>query len=254
MKYTRVYETEIKKKNKKMKKIYILFISLFMISIVLMGSFFIKKYYRNVSSLSYDNYQLYQYFSGVKVIYDGKVTINHENKITKIASKEKNVDAGDIPIYYQNIDNSVILPNTMSLIFPANKTKNCRLNYLTRLTIDKVDNIENVFITDNKVNLSTSFLFNGENLYFFPYSTTIVIDNNVYELSPLSYVIVNYKSLIEIYDKATDKYTIIDSHENDVIATLENFKINLSTDMVMYENENKLLIKKVDLLPLYEEK
>ena len=57
--------------------------------------------------------------------------------------------------------------------------------------------------------------------------------------------------MIEIYDKKSDNYTIIDNHSKDVIATLGNYKINLSTDMIMYDNENRLLIKNIDKLSLY---
>ena len=57
--------------------------------------------------------------------------------------------------------------------------------------------------------------------------------------------------MIEMYDKLNDKYTIIDEHTDDVIATVGGFKVNLSTDMIMYEKENRLLIKKYDKFPIY---
>ena len=51
-----------------------------------------------------------------------------------------------------------------------------------------------------------------------------------------------------------DLYIIIDEHNNDVVADVGNFKVNLSTDMIMYADENRLLVKNVSKLPLYDGK
>ena len=39
----------------------------------------------------------------------------------------------------------------------------------------------------------------------------------------------------------------------DVIATIDSYKVNLSTDMILYEQSNKLLIKNVTNLKTYSE-
>jgi len=248
------FEIKMKKKRKRLKKAQIFFISILIIISISIIYLIINNYYKKINSIKYDHYELYQYFSGAKIEYDGVLSIEYNNNVTKIESKNKKVDTGFIPIYFQKIKNQVIFPVNMELIFPKYKNKNYRLKYLTKLVNDTIDNEETIFIEDNnkKIYLEPSFLYNGEDLYFFPYSTKIIVDDKEYQLSPLSYIIVNYKDLIEIYNKDEDKYTIIDTHENDVIAMVENFKINLSTDMIMYENENRLLLKKVDKLPLYK--
>ena len=65
----------------------------------------------------------------------------------------------------------------------------------------------------------------------------------------MSYVIVNYDSQVEIYDKEKDEYYIIEDVKTDVIGTLGSHKINMSIDMV---NDNRLLLKSVSELPLYK--
>ena len=235
-------------KNRRMFLLSILiFASVFIISLL------IRNYYRKINSIRYDNYDLYQYFSGAKINYKGVFSVRYDNSVTKVESVDKRIDVGFIPIYFEKISNAVIFPVDMELIFPKYRNKNYRLRYLSVLTSDGNDEDEMAFIGDDskKKYLDSSFLYDGDDLYFFPYSTKVMIDDKEYQLSSLSYIIVNYKGLIELYNKHDDKYIMIDSHEKDVIAMVDNFKINLSTDMVMYDNENKLLIKSVDKLPIY---
>lgn len=247
------FEYAIKKKRKNMKTKKIIFISLLILISITAIFIIISNYYKKINSIRYDKYEFYQYFSGAKVNYEGVLAIEYNNNVTKIESKDKKINTGFIPIYFQKVDNEVILPVTMELVIPKLRNKSYKVKYLTKLINESIDSEEMIFIESNnkKVYLEQSFLYNGEDLYFFPYSTTVIIENKEYKLSPLSYIIVNYKGLIEIYNKNEDKYIMIDEHEDDVIAIIGNFKVNLSTDMIMYENENKLLIKNVDKLPLF---
>jgi acetaldehyde dehydrogenase/alcohol dehydrogenase len=81
---------------------------------------------------------------------------------------------------------------------------------------------------------------------------SVIVLDKVYELSPLSYVIVNYKGEVEIYDKKSDKYEMIELCEKDVIGTMGDYIINLSTDSVSIGDNSRLLIKSVDSLELYK--
>ena len=251
-----VYNDEIempkmKKKKKKVNKVFI--VSLILIITIILGIIIIAKYYTSLNSITYENYELYQYFSGLKVEYNGKATIKHNDSITNIESEGKKVNVGDIPIYFQNIDNECLLPETMELVFPSIKNKSYKVNYFSKIIYDNTDGEESSFLSYNnkKTFIDKSFLYNGDDLYFFPYSTKVLIDGKSYMLSPLSYIIVNYKGMIEMYDKENDKYTIIDEHNDDAIAYIDEYKIDLSTDMIMYKDENRLLIKNLDKLSNY---
>ena len=208
------------------KKRKIVYISLIILALFLLGIIIIRSFYLDQNKIEYNNYKLYQYFSGYM-----------EN----------------IPIYFQKDESSVLFPENISLVYLREKTTTYRLNYFTRLEFDKTNNNESAFVTykGKKAFIEKSFLFDGDNLYFFPYSTDVVIEGKTYNLSPLSYIIVNYKDCIEMYDKKTDKYTIIDKHDKDVIATIDNYKVNLSTDMIIYDRDTRLLRRNVDKLDLF---
>jgi len=248
-----VYNDDIEMPKKKRKSNKVLIISLALIITITLAIIIIAKYYSSLNSITYEDYELYQYFSGAKIEYKGKATIKRNNEITNIESEGKKVNVGDIPIYFQNIDNECLLPETMELVFPSIKNKSYKVNYFSKIIYDNTNNEESSFLSYNNKNtyLDKSFLYNGEDLYFFPYFTKVIIDGIPYVLSPLSYIIVNYKGMIEMYDKGSDKYTIIDEYTDDVIATLDDYKINLSTDMIMYKDENRLLIKNIDKLSNY---
>lgn len=119
--------------------------------------------------------------------------------------------------------------------------------------MEETETDSNAFLVNenDKTYLEKSFLYDGADLYVFLYETTIKIDNKTIKLSPLSYISVIYEGEINYYDKKNDKFVTIDTSKDDVIATLDSYKINLSTDMIMYETSNKLLIKNVDNLKTF---
>ncbi|MBR3209968.1 MAG: hypothetical protein IKF82_06880 [Bacilli bacterium] len=249
-------EKKVKKQRRKLKRREVLLVSIIITISAVSVFLIIKNYYRKINNIRFDEYELYQYFSGKKFLYDGVISITYKEEATEVKSKNKNIDPGTIPIYFEKITNEALFPTNMELVFPKYKNKNFRLKYFTRIINDLTSDGESAFIKNKKNNIfiESSFLYDGENLYFFPYTTKVEIDHKEYNLSPLSYIIVNYKGTIEMYDKLKDLYIIIDEHNNDVVADVGNFKVNLSTDMIMYADENRLLVKNVSKLPLYDGK
>ncbi len=255
----KVYEDGIIKAKKKRilrKRMIVLGISLLVILLVTVGIFLTNNYYKDMNTIKYENYNLYQYFSGIRYDYTGIITIEHEDEVTNIKSDGVDIDFDNTPIYYQEIDNEVLFPDNMEIIFPSIKNKAYKLNYFSKIMVDLTNDEESAFLVNKEKNiyLDKSFLYDGNDLYFFPYSTKVIIDGELYNLSPLSYINVEYNGSIEIYNKKIDKYTIIDNYKKDVIANFLDYQINLSTDMIMYnENDNRILIKNVNKLNLYEE-
>jgi len=79
----KIKNDSLKKQNKK-KFWYSIIISLLVLVILLIGFFVIFKHFKNVNKISFEEkYELYQYFSGVKTNYEGKVTISLDGDITK---------------------------------------------------------------------------------------------------------------------------------------------------------------------------
>ena len=251
-----LYEDNIKLVKKKIKRKntkVIIIISILALICVIIACFVINHYYKSTKTISFDDYEVYQYFSGIKYNYTGKATLE-DGILTGMNDKGKKVEINDTPIYYQSVDNECIIPVTMGLFFLNEKGRNYRINYFSKLEIEVSNSDEMAFIDYNnkKLYIRDSFLYDGKDMYIFPYSVTVTVENRTYELSPMSYVIVNYKDSVEMYDKKTDKFYLIDEINDDVMVSTSDKKINLSTDMIVYEDDERLLIKNVNKLNQFE--
>ena len=245
----------VKKKIKIKKNIFVLSISLLVIFIITITSFIVIRYYKKLNEVTIKDYELYQYFAGYKYEYVGELSLKRNGEITKLNYKDIEIETDSTPIYFKNIDNEMILPTNMGLYILRLVDKNYKLPYFSRIYVEGSENESSSFLlaeNNKKVFLDKSILFDGNNLYSFLVETTVVIDGESIVLSPLSYIIVNYKSEINIYDKKTDQFRIIETHNDDVIAIIDSFKVNLSTDSILYNNNSKLLIRNVDNLTTYK--
>ena len=243
-----------RKKIKLKKNSKILLISFIVILVVSIVGFVIYKHYANLNEVTIKDYELYQYFVGQKYEYTGELSLKRNGEITKLKYKDIEIDVDSTPIYFKNISNEMLLPTNMGFYILRVRNKNYKLPYFSRIYVEESQNDSSSFLmfNDEKIYLEKSILFDGENLYAFLYETTVIIEGEKIELSPLSYITVNYRDEISYYDKKNDKYIIIPTHEEDVIAVIDGFKVNLSTDSIMYEDNAKLLIKNVDNLQTYK--
>lgn len=242
-----------KSKFKMKKKLKILFVSLGVLAIIGVAILIISNHYKDLNKVSIEDYELYQYFGELRFDYKGKFSIKKNGEVTKIKYEGIDLETDSTPIYYKNIDNEIILPTNMALVFPRLVNKNYKLPYFSRLAIYYSENDSSAFLKLGKTKkyLENSFLYDGNNLYVFLYETKVTIDGKEYTLSPLSFISVNYKNDVSFYNKASDEYSVIDKHNDDVIANIDGYKVNLSTDMVLYDKDSKLLIKNVDSLQSY---
>lgn len=243
-----VNEIIVKKKSK--GKLVLGLISTLVVMTIVCVAFFIGINYYRLNRVSIEEDELYQYFNGSKYEYKGKILIKKNGEITRIESKDLDIDKNTYPIYYKKNNNLVTFPVDMEVLVLDNINKTSRINYFTNIEFD--DDSAYVIYKDNKKFLGESFLYDGDNLYFFTYPVKVTVDKEEYSLSSGSYMIVNYKDQVEIYNKGEDNYKVIESHTDDVLAELNDIKINLSTDMIITTSGSRLLIKKVGNLPLFE--
>jgi hypothetical protein len=241
---------KVSKMREKNKFLRIFLFSIIGFIVLIISFFIVYGHLKKMNQVTYNNeYPLYQYFAGAKNEYTGKVTISKDKDITTIKNDDGVVGIEDAPIYFQKVDNEVLVTKNMLLVFPRLESKNYKISLFTKLMYDKESDASFYYQGEKKIFLEESFLYDGRDLYLFLYKTSVQVGETVYELSPLSYVIVNYDSQVEIYDKEKDKYYIIENVKTDVIGTLGSHKINMSIDMV---NDNRLLLKSVSELPLYK--
>lgn len=242
----------VQNKRESDKKLRIILFSVIGAIILLFGLFLLFRYFSKLKKYEYnENYPMYQYFSGVKILYEGKVTLTNDGNITTVESKNGISDIKDAPIYFQNVKNEVLITKNMQLVIPRLFNQNYKIKYFTKLIYDEDTDIVSYLNANKEVSLEKSFLYDGNNLYLFLSDVLLVVNDKEYDLSSLSYAIVNYMGEVEIYDKLNDKYYIIDMCEKDVVASMDEYTINLSTDMLSHKENSRLLIKSVDSLNVY---
>ncbi len=242
---------QIRKQLKMKKSIPILLFSLLAISIMMIIFFVTYDRYDELTELKIENYELYQYFGGIKFEYTGELSFKSTGEIVNLKYKDIEIEVDSTPIYFTNVDNEMIIPLTMGYYIPRLANKNYKLPGFTKIGVTPETYSAYLINEDGNTELENSFLYDGMDLYVFLFETELIINGQKVVLSPLSYVSVVYGGDVIYYDKATDTYKEIPEVKSDVVASMGLQKLNLSTDMIMYSNSNKLLIKNVKSAPTF---
>ena len=190
----------------------------------------------------------YQYFVGRKVEYEGGIRFSRKNNITQITVDNDEIELDSTPLYYKEIENKVIFPEDMILVFPNKNGKMYKINHFSNVYLN-----EGILYLEGEEQkpLENCFLYDGQDLYFFTEKTKIVVGETEYELSPMSYVICDSQGFVEIYQKEEDNYITIQEQTDKVIAYAEDYQINLNTDSIKNSETEQLLIKNKDFLNNY---
>lgn len=199
-----------------------------------------------------DEEKYYQYFYGVMQEYSGKLNFINENDNKKLVLEDgKIVYLDTTPIYYKEILGKALFANKMELVIPNKGVY--KLDDFTQV----IQENNNVYLkkmkNENKTSVNNAFIFDGNDLYFFLDEIAIKAGDQEYNISPLSYVIVNYKDSLEIYDYNKNEYIIIDDDEilqSDIIAINrpDNYIINMSVDSLLTQKSKQLLISNINNL------
>lgn len=245
------------KSNSKSTKRY----NLARIGIVLVAIILIFVIYKIFNAVVLKNEQIdlsgnryYQYFYGVNYEYSGKIQLVKNGDIKQLLLEDgRTVTLDSSPIYYKDILGKVILPEKMEVVYPENGTIS-RLDEFSVITEDSKNISVKRLKKDSTKNVDNTFLYDGKDMYFFLENMTITIGKKKYEVSPLSYAIVNYRQNVEIYNYDKDEYTVVDektaTSNSDVIATNKNgsYSINMSVDSFKTNSVDQLLIKNMEYI------
>ena len=234
------------------------------LGIIVVAIVFIVIAYKIFSVVSVKNQRIdlsgnefYQYFSGIKGEYSGKMEILHKEngQKTLILEEGGTVDLDATPMYYRNLLGRVLLPAEIEIVYPIQR-KNCKLEPYTILYKENKEiKVKKFKDNDSKSKkISDAFLFDGQDMYMFLENTTIKVGEEEYLVSPFSYAYVSYRDHIEIYDYEKDEDIMIQNVEfdKDIIAYTDLYTINMSIDYVEYDGLQQLLIKKLDYIQNFE--
>jgi hypothetical protein len=228
---------KMKKIIKKLKNKYMPYVlSLILLIIIFLLFIFNKK----IDEITFENHQFYQYLSGIRFDYGGKLKINHDNEITNLSFKNIKINLDSTPIYFEDIK-KVLFPKNMIVVYPVSGGLQYKIGYYSTIYNDK-----NTFYIRNgslKKVLSNCFLYDGDNLYFFIEKANITVNNTVYNISPFSYVIVDYNQNIQIFNYEKQEFKIIDTQKQEIIVSTDNYSINSSIDAINYNKKSRLLLK-----------
>ena len=231
-------------------------IKIALIIVVIIFAFIVYKIF-DILILSNERYDLsggtyYQYFYGIMEEYSGKMEVVQKDDDTQLVLENgKVVYLDSTPMYYKDVLGKMLFAKQMELVVPD--VGNYKLSKFTNIYEENNTIQVKKFNSSKSKTLNNGFIFDGNDLYFFLDDTTIKVGDTEYELSPLSYIIVNYRTNVEIYNYDKDEYTIIqdeNSLKNDVIAEnkVKGYTVNLSLDSMKTDKSNQLLITSIDNL------
>ena len=234
------------KKNKKTAKenVFKLFLILvLLVAIVLIGWYIIR-----LNTDYIENYNFYQYIAGRKISYEGALKITNRGEITELSCINMDIQLDSTPLYYVDNVNKVLFPENMEMVIPSANGQVYKINRFSNIYTDRgVTYLE----YRNKVKeLPDSFIFDGSNLYFFIDDAKLIVDDEEYEITPLSYVIASNRVSIEIYNKEKDEYQIIETEGYGIIET-DEYSVNVNLDTIKYGDREQLLLKKFDDLQTF---
>lgn len=200
--------------------------------------------------ISGENY--YQYFYGVRTDYSGKIELIQDNDDVQFKLENGEIiHLDNTPIYYKDSLGKVLFAKEMELVIPD--IGNYKLRDFTNVIQENKTTYLKKINRKNKKVVNNGFIFDGNDLYFFLEKTTVKIGDMKYELSPLSYVIVNYRESVEIFDYEKEEYIIINDEkqlQSDVLAinNFRNYTVNLSVDSIVTEKSQQLLFGNINRL------
>lgn len=230
------------KENKKTLGLALMLTVLIMLLLVVISLFLAKK---NLNEYKIRNENIYIYFGEKKFEFNSDVILDKNNNITSLKTDDKKLNLYSEPVYIKN-KKKIIFPKSMNVVFPKSSFKQYKINYYTVLTKDN----EDYKLTNKNLDyrISNSFLYDGNDLYFFITKGTVTFSNQSIDISPMSYVNYSYgNGELYIYNYDEDKvYYYPAMIDGDVIFKNDDFELNISSDSVKSGTKNKLLRKNID--------
>ena len=218
-------EQKVKKKSSNKKLFKAISLAIGAVCIIFGAYLIITTYYNSLNSVTYRHHTLYQYIDGEKFEYEGEFSLTRKNEITSLESNDVVIEDNTFPIYYDYDYDLVLFPIDMGLILLDDIYSSYKMNHFSEIQFNKQEGNATLLYADKETFLGESFAYDGADLYFFIYPAKVKFDDKEFDLDCGSYAIVKYKGQVDIYDRANDKYYIIESSESNVLAEISNYTI-----------------------------
>lgn len=232
------------------KKKYRLLIPIMVVIVLLITVFFLYREYKFDNTRNKSDEDVFQCYGGVKLEYTATFTYNLKKSIVDVVPKDRDIEINNIPIYYSDMS-GVVFPTVMSIVFPLRNAGQYKLyKYASYFAEEDVHFIKNNEDTDNYENF---FLYDGKNVFFFPYESVLKINGEDYaELGPMSYVNLVGGYTLLYYDAATDTTKAIEIDGDTVSVVWKNIEVNVSEKYFKSFNSQYLLHNPNNLNPVFK--
>lgn len=227
------------------KSKYKILIPIMVVFVLLVTVYFFYREYK------YDNYRnkeevaVYQHFNSLLIEYNAQIVYNLKDVLVDFTPINRNVAFEVTPIYYKDSD-KVIFPQDMNIVFPVTNGVQYKLyKYATYLNDNGTHKIKN---SDYLNNYDLFFLYNGDDLFFFPDEVTLNMDGKEYvKLGKMSFVRLVDGYTLEFYDKENDKADFIEVEGKEITVTNDYMDVNLSRKYLK-KYDSKILLFSPDSL------
>ena len=246
---TKLPKTEIKKMLVKNAPVICISLVAFIVLVgVLVITFQAKE---ELQQFTIKQEELYTFAADHRTEFVGDITLNHENEITKMTYNGSEVVFLSEPIYYKG-KKKFVLPNKMSVVFPISNRNQYKINRFT--VIDNEGAQPYAQNVDLNYGLTNAFIYDGYDLFVFVEEGTLTYGEKTIQLSPLSFVRCEYKGSISIYNFEKDEMIYEELITDNVVASFENYSINLSNDLLIVSDKSTLLTRGIDIQPTLSNK
>lgn len=201
---------------------------------------------KNVNEYKIEKAKTYIYFDQMKFEYNTELTLDGSSGITKLKLENEEVELESQPLFYKGVK-KVIFPKDMAVVFPLTNGAQKKIAQFSQL-----DGSEGgIYVKNKELNypLETSFLYDGNDLYFFLEETTISLGTDYKLVLPsFSYAIYNFNKELYLYNYEEDQMYYLAEVNDEVVASTDKYTINLSIDSLEYKEKSRLLMKNFSYL------
>lgn len=190
--------------------------------------------------------EIFLFFENEKFEFNSELVLNRNKDITSIKVDGQEVNLDSEPIYIKNKD-EVIFPSTMSLILPLEGVVQKKVNYFSKV---KIIDDEVLLDTNGLKNypLSKAFLYDGQDLYFFTEDVVLIVDDKKISVPAFSYVVCRLDGNLYVFNYKTGEMVTYENNKKNVKVTDGEYVVNLSYDLVEFNDNSILLVKNVKQL------
>lgn len=234
------------------KKNYRVLIPVMVVTVLLITVYFLYREYKYDTYRNKQDNEVYQYFGGMKKEYTATLTYDLNNRIIDLKSKNEKIQYDATPIYFTSLD-KVLFPKEMSIVFPLRDGSQYRLYKYT--VYERVNDIYMIKMNNQEFEYNYFFLYDGNNLYFFPDKVDLYInDKKIIELSENSYVQVVGGYTLIYYDKESDSSKVIELEKDEVTVKNDKMVVNLNNAVGTVQGKEILLFGPQKLNALTQDK